>query len=31
MGWLFMGDIKTDDVTFAGPNITEYGSAADLD
>jgi hypothetical protein len=30
-GWLFMGDIKVDDVTFAGPNITEYGAAADLD
>jgi hypothetical protein len=30
-GWLFMGDVAVDDVTFAGPNITGYGSAADLE
>lgn len=30
-GWLYMGDVKVDDVTFGAPNITEYGSAADLD
>lgn len=30
-GWLLMSDITLDDVTFGGPNITEYGSAADLD
>lgn len=30
-GWLFMGDVVVDDVTFASPNITEYGASADLD
>lgn len=30
-GWLFMGDVAIDDVTFAGPNITGYGVATDLD
>ena len=30
-GWLFMGDITMDDVTFRSPNITGYGEAKDLD
>ncbi|MBL8597138.1 MAG: hypothetical protein JNL14_05320 [Devosia sp.] len=30
-GWLYMGDIAVDDVTFAAPNITGYGEAKDLD
>jgi hypothetical protein len=30
-GWLFLNDIVQDDVTFTGPNIVEYGRAADLD
>ena len=30
-GWLFMGDIKQDDVTFTGPNITGYGEARDAE
>lgn len=30
-GWLYMGDITIDDVTFAGPNVTEYGMSSDLD
>jgi hypothetical protein len=30
-GWLFMGDISLDDGSFIGPNITEYGTATDLD
>jgi hypothetical protein len=30
-GWLFMGDVVVDDVTFAAPNVTGYGEAKDLD
>ena len=30
-GWLFMGDISLDDSNYTGPNITEYGTAKDLD
>ena len=30
-GWLFMGDVAADEVTFGAPNITGYGEAADLD
>ncbi len=30
-GWLFMGDISLDDGNFVGPNITEYGTAKDLE
>lgn len=30
-GWLFMPDLVTDDVTFRGPNIGEYGTASDLE
>ncbi|MEO6014304.1 MAG: hypothetical protein ABIQ30_12085 [Devosia sp.] len=30
-GWLFIGDIVQDDVTYAGPNIVEYGRSADLE
>ena len=30
-GWLFMGDITIDDLTFAAPNITGYGESRDLD
>jgi hypothetical protein len=30
-GWLYMGDITVDDVTFRSPNISGYGDAKDLD
>jgi hypothetical protein len=30
-GWLFMADIVKDDVTFTGPNISGYGTSADLE
>lgn len=30
-GWLFMGDIDKDEVTFTGPNIVTYGQAADAE
>lgn len=30
-GWLFMGDLVKDEVTFTGPNILGYGEAADAE
>ena len=30
-GWLYMSEITLDDGTFVGPNITEYGTAKDLE
>ena len=30
-GWLYLPDLVIDDKTFGGPNIAEYGTAADLE
>ena len=30
-GWLYLPDLVMDDKTITGPNIVEYGRAADLE